>query len=216
MPDSPDQIMHRLEQENRSLKNILKQKDKKLEQKDKKLEQKDKKLEQKDKKLEQKDKKLEQKDKKLEQKDKKLEQKDKKLEQKDKTLKNILKQKDKKLEQKDRELGLERGLWKSRNDGWNPGKGPALHLLEVLDGIIRDGDKLRHVTLADGEQFRYMLERAKAFLTHSGQMPLFRDNASRVSDPGNRCKLYLRHALLLALIRKRTTPPKACLPHSSG
>ncbi len=83
MPDSPDQIMHRLEQENRSLKNILKQKDKKLEQKDKKLEQKDKKLE----------------------------------------------QKDKKLEQKDRELGLERGLWKSRNDGWNPGKGPALHLL---------------------------------------------------------------------------------------
>ena len=42
---------------------------------------------------------------------------------------NILKQKDKKLEQKDRELGLERGLWKSRNDGWNPSKGPALHLL---------------------------------------------------------------------------------------
>ena len=75
MPDSPDQIMHRLEQENRSLKNILKQKDKKLEQKDK-------------------------------------------------TLKNILKQKDKKLEQKDRELGLERGLWKSRNDGWTPARGP--------------------------------------------------------------------------------------------
>ena len=218
MPDSPDQIMHRLEQENRSLKNILKQKDKKLEQKDKKLEQKDKKLEQKDKKLEQKDKKLEQKDKKLEQKDKKLEQKDKKLEQKDKkleqkdkTLKNILKQKDKKLEQKDRELGLERGLWKSRNDGWNPGKGPALHLLEVLDGIIRDGDKLRHVTLADGEQFRYMLERAKVFLTHSGQMPLFRDNASRTSDPGNRCKLYLRHALLLALIRKKDNPAQGVL-----
>ena len=176
MPDSPDQIMHRLEQENRSLKNILKQKDKKLEQKDKKLEQ-----------------------------------KDKKLEQKDKTLKNILKQKDKKLEQKDRELGLERGLWKSRNDGWNPGKGPALHLLEVLDGIIRDGDKLRHVTLADGEQFRYMLERAKVFLTHSGQMPLFRDNASRVSDPGNRCKLYLRHALLLALIRKKDNPAQGVL-----
>ena len=179
MPDSPDQIMHRLEQENRSLKNILKQKDKKLEQKDKKLEQKDKKLEQKDKKLEQKDKKLE--------------------------------QKDKKLEQKDRELGLERGLWKSRNDGWNPGKGPALHLLEVLDGIIRDGDKLRHATLADGEQFRYMLERAKVFLTHSGQMPLFGDNASRTSDPGNRCKLYLRHALLLALIRKKDNPAQGVL-----
>ena len=89
MPDSPDQIMHRLEQENRSLKNILKQKDKKLEQKDKKLEQKDKTLKN------------------------ILKQKDKKLEQKDK-----------KLEQKDRELGLERGLWKSRNDGWTPARGP--------------------------------------------------------------------------------------------
>ena len=108
-------------------------------------------------------------------------------------------------------MGLERGLWKSRNDGWNPGKGPALHLLEVLDGIIRDGDKIRHVTLADGEQFRYMLERAKVFLTHSGQMPLFGDNASRVSDPGNRCKLYLRHALLLALIRKKDNPAQGVL-----
>ena len=37
MPDSPDQIIHRLEQENRSLKKILNQKDKKLEQKDKEL-----------------------------------------------------------------------------------------------------------------------------------------------------------------------------------
>ena len=90
MPDSPDQIIYKLQQENKSLKNILKQKDKKLEQKDKKLEQ------------------------------------------ENKSLKNILKQKDKKLEQKDRELDLERGLWKSRDDGWNPGKGPALHLLEVL------------------------------------------------------------------------------------
>ena len=133
------------------------------------------------------------------------------LEQENRSLKNILKQKDKKLEQKDRELGLEHGLWKSRNDGWNPGKGPALHLLEVLDGIIRDGDKLRHVTLAGGEQFRYMLERAKVFLTHSGQMPLFRDNASRTSDPGNRCKLYLRHALLLALIRKKDNPAQGVL-----
>ena len=154
MPDSPDQIIYKLQQENKRLKNILKQKDKKLEQENK-------------------------------------------------SLKNILKQKDKKLEQKDRELGLERGLWKSRDDGWNPGKGPALHLLEVLDDIIRDGDKLRHATLADGEQFRYMLERAKVFLTHSGQMPLFCDNASRASDPGNRCKLYLRHALLMALMHKK-------------
>ncbi len=62
MPDSPDQIIYKLQQENKSLKNILKQKDKKLEQKDKKLEQENKSLKnilkQKDKKLEQKDREL--------------------------------------------------------------------------------------------------------------------------------------------------------------
>ncbi len=37
-------------------------------------------------------------------------------------------------------------------------------------------------------------------------MPLFRDDESGVSDPGNRCKLHFRHALLLALIRKKDNP----------
>ena len=31
----------------------------------------------------------------------------------------------------------------------------------------------------------------------SGGMPLFRDDESRTSDPGNRCKLRFRHALLM-------------------
>ena len=100
-------------------------------------------------------------------------------------------------------LAGERGLWRSRDDSWDAGKGPALHRLEVLDDIIRDGDKLRPATLADCNKFRYMLERAERFLAHSGQMPLFRDDAGRASDPGNRCKLYLRHALLMALIHKK-------------
>ena len=100
-------------------------------------------------------------------------------------------------------LAGERGLWKSRDDGWDSGKGPALHRLEVFDDIIRDGAKLRQATLADGNKFRYILERAERFLAHSGQMPLFRDDAGRISDPGNRCKLYLRHALLMALIHKK-------------
>ena len=37
MPDSPDQIIRKLQQENKNLKKILKQKDKKLEQKDEEL-----------------------------------------------------------------------------------------------------------------------------------------------------------------------------------
>ena len=54
-------------------------------------------------------------------------------------------------------LAGELSLWKSRDDGWDAGKGPALHRLEVLDDIIRDGDKLRPATLANCNKFRYML-----------------------------------------------------------
>ena len=129
MPDSPDQMIYTLQQENKNLKKILKEKEKKLQQKGRAL------------------------------------------------------------EQKDRELDLERSLWKSRDGSWDAGKWSALHRLEVLDDIIRDGDKLRQATLADGPKFRYMLERAERFLVHSGQMPLFRDDERRASDPGNRCKL---------------------------
>ena len=106
-------------------------------------------------------------------------------------------------------------LWKSRDDGWDAGKGPALHRLEVLDDIIRDGDKLRQATLADGDKFRYMLERAERFLAHSGQMPLFRDDAGPPTratgascTPGTRCSWRLS--------TRRTTPPKGRLPRSSG
>ena len=73
MLDSPDQIIRKLQQENKNLKKILKQKDKKLEQRDENLQ---KILKQKDKKLEQRDENLQ---KILKQKDKKLEQKDEEL-----------------------------------------------------------------------------------------------------------------------------------------
>ena len=91
-----------------------------------------------------------------------------------------------------------------------------LHRLEVLDDIIRDADKLRQSTLADGPKFRYMLERAERFLAHSGQMPLFRDDDGRASDPGNRCRLYLRHACSWRSSTRRTTPRRGCLPRSIG
>ncbi len=140
------------------------------------------------------------------------------LQQENKNLKKILKEKEKKLQQKGRELqqtverlDLERSLWKSRNGDWDASKGAVLHRLEVLDDIIRDGDKLRQATLADGPKFRYMLERAERFLVHSGQMPLFRDDERRASDPGNRCRLYLRHALLMALVHKKDNPTQGVL-----
>ena len=42
-------------------------------------------------------------------------------------------------------------------------------------------------------------------------MPLFRDDERRASDPGNRCRLYLRHALLMALVHKKDNPTQGVL-----
>ncbi len=42
-------------------------------------------------------------------------------------------------------------------------------------------------------------------------MPLFRDDESRASDPGNRCKLRFRHALLMSPIRKKDNPAQGTL-----
>ena len=162
MPDSPDQIIRKLQQENKNLKKILKQKDEKLEQKDE-------------------------------------------------NLKKILKQKDKKLEQKDEELNLERRLWNSRETGWDSGASVDLHRIEVFDGVISDESSLHSATLCSREEFQYILERAVACAIASGDMPLFRDDESRASDPGNRCKLRFRHALLMSLIRKKDNPTQGTL-----
>ena len=81
----------------------------------------------------------------------------------------------------------------------------------MLDDIIHDEDKIHQTTLADGPKFQYILERAETFLEHSDQMPLFRDNDRRISDPGNRCNLYLRHALLMTPIHRNDNPTRGAL-----
>ena len=73
----------------------------------------------------------------------------------------------------------------------------------MFDGIISDESDLHSATLRSMEEFQYILRRVEAYVTASGKMPLFCENESRASDPGNRCKLRIRHALLLALIHKK-------------
>ena len=62
MQDSPDQIILEIQQENKKLKENLKQKDEVIEKKDKELERKDRKIERKNVELEKKDRKIERKD----------------------------------------------------------------------------------------------------------------------------------------------------------
>ena len=127
-----------------------------------------------------------------------------KLQQENKKLKKTLKQ-------KDEELNLERRLWNSREAGWDSGASVGLHRIEVFDGVISGESSLHSATLCSREELRYTLERAGACATASGDMPLFRYDESRASDPGNRCKLRFRHTLLMSLIRKKDNPTQGTL-----
>ena len=117
----------------------------------------------------------------------------------------------KSLKRKDKELNLERSLWNSRKTEWDSGAGTDLHRIEVFDGIISDESSLHSATLRSTEEFKYILEHVKAYATAYNEMPLFYDDESRASDPGNRCKLRLRHALLMALVRKKDNPTQGTL-----
>ena len=128
------------------------------------------------------------------------------LQQEIKKLKKTLAQKDRKLSQKDKELDIERRLWKNRAADWDPGDSTDLHRIEVFDGIISDESSLYSATLKTKKKFQHILEHAGAYVAASDKMRLFRDDESRTSDPGNRCKLRLRHAILMALVHKKDNP----------
>ena len=80
-----------------------------------------------------------------------------------------------------------------------------------LDRIIDDPKLLKSITGRTPEQFELILECFEVFSLRGGNMPLFRGNVNRAKDPGNRCKLYPRHALLLMLCRQYTGLTEAAL-----
>ena len=75
--------------------------------------------------------------------------------------------------------------------------------LTALDDIISNPRRLHAVTLCTAEQFDYILYRYATWVREHGDMTLFWDDDVRATDPGNRSKLYIRHALLLSLMRKK-------------
>ena len=118
------------------------------------------------------------------------------------------------LGQKDEELDLERGLWKTRhgiNIPVDAGRAALLHRLETLDGIINDEALLHAATLHSREEFEYILGRFEEAIIKSEDAPLFRNNEMRSDDPGNRCSLYPRHALLMCLLRLKDNPTQGTL-----
>ena len=122
-----------------------------------------------------------------------------------------MKQKGEELGKKGEELNLERLLWNNREADWDSGASVDLHRIEVFDGVTSDESSLHSATLCSREEFQHIFERAGACATASGDMPLFRDDESGASDPGNRCKPRFRHALLMSPIRKKDNPTQGTL-----
>ena len=91
------------------------------------------------------------------------------------------------------------------------GRAALLHRLETLDGIINDETLLHAATLHSREEFEYILERFEEAIIKSEDAPLFRNNEMRSDDPGNRCSLYPRHALLMCLLRLKDNPTQGTL-----
>ena len=111
-------------------------------------------------------------------------------------------------------LSKELSLWSSRQDlniPVNADRASLLHRLETLDDIISDETRLHAATLQSSKEFGVILKQFEDAIKKSKDAPLFRNNEKRSDDPGNRCSLYPRHALLMYLLRLKDNPTQGTL-----
>ena len=111
-------------------------------------------------------------------------------------------------------LSKELSLWSSRQDlniPVNADRASLLHRLETLDDIISDETRLHAATLQSRKEFGVILKQFEDAIKKSKDAPLFRNNEKRSDDPGNRCSLYPRHALLMYLLRLKDNPTQGTL-----
>ena len=99
---------------------------------------------------------------------------------------------------------------------YGPEQGVHMARLTVLDDVIGNPRRLHAVTLCTAEQFDYILHMYTTRIKERGDTTLFWDDDVRISDPGNRSKIYIRHSLLLSLMRKKGGTTQAELAPCSG
>ena len=95
-------------------------------------------------------------------------------------------------------LEAERSLWKSAAtvDRTARGNPDQMHTFEALDNILDTEKKIHAWSSLWKIEYAFLLMLYCEEIDRLGKTPLFRDDEYRASDPGNRCKLYKRHALL--------------------
>ena len=111
-------------------------------------------------------------------------------------------------------LSKELSLWSSRqnlNIPINTDRASLLHRLETLDDIISDETRLHAATLQSNKEFEVILKQFEDAIKKSKDAPMFRNDKKRSYDPGNRCSLYPRHALLMYLLRLKDNPTQGTL-----
>ena len=111
-------------------------------------------------------------------------------------------------------LSKELSLWSSRqnlNIPVNADRASLLHRLETLDDIISDETRLHAATLQSSKEFGVILKQFEDAIKKSKDAPMFRSDKKRSYDPGNRCSLYPRHALLMYLLRLKDNPTQGTL-----
>ena len=86
-----------------------------------------------------------------------------------------------------------------------------MHRLETLDDIISDETRLHAATLQSSKEFGVILKQFEDAIKKSKNAPMFRNDKKRSYDPGNRCSLYPRHALLMYLLRLKDNPTQGTL-----
>ena len=72
-----------------------------------------------------------------------------------------------------------------------------------MDCIIANPKWLYDSTLMDADMFDYLASRVWLWVTEHSHARLMWEDHTRASDPGNCCKLAVRHALLLALVHMK-------------
>ena len=111
-------------------------------------------------------------------------------------------------------LSKELSLWSSRqnlNIPVNADRASLLHRLETLDDIVSDETRLHAATLQSSKEFEVILKQFEDAIKKSKDAPMFRNDKKRSYDPGNRCSLYPRYALLMYLLRLKDNPTQGTL-----
>ena len=104
------------------------------------------------------------------------------------------------------------------NRTYGPDQDISVLVEAILDNIIQTPEKLHALTLMSPEQFTYLCVKFAKRVTERNLYRLFwdDDDDAGASDPETHTKMYIRHALLMSLTRKKEASAEEFLDVTFG